>query len=51
MEEKQLTLNLTAKEIAVILEGLNELPRKKSEELFVKIHNEALTQLKPKDPK
>jgi hypothetical protein len=49
MEEPKVNYSLTPNEVSLILEGLNELPRKKSDELFMKIRMEAVTQLQPKD--
>lgn len=49
--EKQITLTISTKDIHLILKGLDELPRKESNELFVRIDSDAYRQLvKPAEP-
>jgi hypothetical protein len=48
MDEKEITLTLKVKDIKIILTGLNELPRKQVNELFMKIDTEAYAQMFPK---
>ena len=48
MTEPKFNYSFTADEVDTILRGLNELPRKISDQLFIKIQVEAMNQVREK---
>lgn len=48
--EKTVILTVTEADLAVISEGLNELPAKRSNPLFMKLNEQIKAQAAPKDP-
>lgn len=48
--EKTIKLELTVKEVDAVLVALSEKPLKEVIDVFNKIRNESLEQLKPKEP-